>query len=186
MSTELRAQFLNHMTLYRFSRHTKRSSITAVQGLAQFYNQSPDLLTNNQIQEYLRYLIEDRKLTWGTCNNHFSGISCFYKNVLKRDETKFKIPPRPMIKKLPSVFSVEEVKRLFDSAANLKHRVLLKTLYIEGLRVSEVICLKPEHIESDLDFPEKSRHSQAHNFTFCFSYSAGQRYPRVECLLCRL
>lgn len=149
MSTELRTQFLNHMTLHRFSRHTKRNYITAVQGLAQFYNQSPDLLTNNQIQEYLRYLIEDRKLTWGTCNNHFSGISCFYKNVLKWDETKFKIPPRPRIKKLPIVFSVEEVKRLFDSAANLKHRVLLKTVYSAGLRVSEVIRLKPEHIESD-------------------------------------
>jgi len=35
--------------------------------------------------------------------------------------------------------SVEEVKKLFESAANLKHRVLLKTTYSAGLRVSEVV-----------------------------------------------
>ncbi|UCE57202.1 MAG: tyrosine-type recombinase/integrase [Desulfobacterales bacterium] len=37
-----------------------------------------------------------------------------------------------------------------------------------------------------VNFPQKSRHGQAQSFTFCFSYSAGQRYPSVECLLCRL
>jgi len=41
-------------------------------------------------------------------------------------------------------------------------------------------------ISVELDFPQKSRHRQAQSFTFCFSYSEGQRYPSVECLLCRL
>ena len=54
MTTELRTQFLNYMTLQRFSHHTKRNYINAVKGLAQFYNQYPDALTNEQIQEYLQ------------------------------------------------------------------------------------------------------------------------------------
>jgi hypothetical protein len=37
-----------------------------------------------------------------------------------------------------------------------------------------------------LAFPQKSRHCQAQFFSFCFSYSIGQRYPSVECLLSRL
>jgi len=37
-----------------------------------------------------------------------------------------------------------------------------------------------------MNLPRKSRHRQAQSFTFCFSYSEGQRYPSVECLLCRL
>jgi outer membrane lipoprotein SlyB len=37
-----------------------------------------------------------------------------------------------------------------------------------------------------LDFPQKSRHGQAQILNVCFSYSTGQRYPRVECLLSRL
>ncbi len=54
MSTELRTQFLNYMTLQRFSKDTKRHYVMAVNGLAKFYNQSPDKLTNDQIQEYLQ------------------------------------------------------------------------------------------------------------------------------------
>lgn len=37
-----------------------------------------------------------------------------------------------------------------------------------------------------VDFPGKSGHGQAQRFIFCFSYSAGERYPSVECFLCRL
>jgi len=149
MSSELSKQFLNHMTLQRFSDHTKTLYLKGMIGLVKFYNQSPDTLTNEQIQEYFRYLLEDRKLTWGTCNNYFSAIICFYKNVCKWDETHFQIPPRPRIKKLPMVFSVEEVKRLLDAVDNLKHLVLLETVYSAGLRVSELVRLQPHHIESD-------------------------------------
>jgi site-specific recombinase XerD len=50
---------------------------------------------------------------------------------------------------LPIIISQEEAKRLFDATDNLKHKVILKTVYSAGLRLSEVICLKPKHIESD-------------------------------------
>ena len=149
MSTKLRTQFLNYMTLQRFSPYTKKNYVTAVKGLAKFFNQSPDTLTNDQVQDYLRHLLEDRKFSWGTCNNYFSGILCFYRNICKWDETQFNIPPRPRIKKLPTVFSMEEVKRLFAATSNLKHLVLLKTVYSAGLRLSEVVQLQPHHIESD-------------------------------------
>ena len=149
MNRDLKTQFINYMTLQRFALATKKNYLTALEGLTRFHHQSPDTLTNDQIQEYLRYLIEDRKLSWGTCNNHFSGIVSFYRNVCKWDETRFSIPPRPRIKKLPKIFSVEEVKRLFAATDNLKHRVLLKTIYSAGLRVSEVVRLQPHHLESD-------------------------------------
>lgn len=149
MSNDLKTQFLNQMTLQRFSHHTKNNYLRGIEGLAQFHQQSPDTLTNDQIQEYLRYLLEDRKLAWGTCNNYFSSIIFFYRKVCKWDDTRFHIPPRPRIKKLPIIFSMEEVKRLFSSAKNFKHRVLLKTIYSAGLRVSEAVRLQPHHIESD-------------------------------------
>jgi integrase/recombinase XerD len=149
MTTEVRTQFINYMTVQRFSKSTKRNYVNAVKGLAKYCNQSPDTLTNDQIQEYLRHLLEDLNLSWGTCNNYFSGIVCFYKNICNWDETKFKIPPRPRIKKLPVVYSLEEVKRLLAAVDNLKHLVLLQTAYSAGLRISELVRLKSHHIESD-------------------------------------
>lgn len=116
---------------------------------AKHHNKSPDLITQEEIQEYLLYLYQEKKLAWGTCNAYLSALSCFYKNVLHREERKFKLPPRPRSRKLPNILSVEEVKRLFEASANLKHRVLLKTVYSAGLRIGEVVKLKPIHIESD-------------------------------------
>ena len=149
MKKDLRTQFIDYMTVQRLSQSTKRNYVRAVKELSKFYHQSPDTLTNDQIQEYFRYLLEDRKLSWGTCNNYFSGIITFYRNICKWDETHFQIPPRPRIKKLPTVFSREEVKRLLASTENLKHRALLKTAYSAGLRVSELVRLRPHDIESD-------------------------------------
>jgi len=149
MSTTLRTQFMNHLQLQRFSKNTQKNYILAVKGLARYYNQSPDALSQEEIQAYLLYLIEEKKLAWGSVNNIFSGILCFYRHILHWDETTFKIPPRPRIKKIPNVLSEEEIKRLFDVTKNIKHRVLLKTAYSAGLRLSEVIRLRPEHIESD-------------------------------------
>jgi integrase/recombinase XerD len=151
MSSELKTQFLNYMTLQRFSDHTKRSYVTGVKLLSKYYMQSPDTLTNDQIQDYIRHLLEERKLSWGTCNSYLSGIVCFYRHICKWDDTQFQIPPRPRVKKLPVVFSQPEVKRLLAAADNLKHRLLLQTVYSSGLRVSELVRLKPKHIESDAD-----------------------------------
>jgi site-specific recombinase XerD len=151
MSSDLKTQFINYMSVQRFSPHTKRSYLTGVKLLAKHYMQSPDTLTNGQIQDYIRYLLEDRKLSWGTCNAYLSGIVCFYRHVCKWDDTRLHIPPRPRVKKLPVVFSKQEVKRLFTATDNLKHRLLLQTVYSAGLRVSELVRLKPHHIESDPD-----------------------------------
>ena len=151
MATDLRTQFLNYMTLQRFSNHTKRSYVTGVKGLAKFHKQSPDTITNDQIQDYLRYLLGDRKLSWGTVNTYLSGIVCFYREFCKWDDTQLQIPPRPRVKKLPSVFSTQEVKRLLAAVGNLKHQLLLETVYSSGLRVGELVRLKPHHIEGDPD-----------------------------------
>jgi len=51
MSSDLRTQFLNYMTLQRFSPHTQRGYIAAVKGLANFYKKSPDLLTNDAFKQ---------------------------------------------------------------------------------------------------------------------------------------
>ncbi len=120
--------------------------MNAVKSLAGYHRQSPDKLTNEQIQDYLHYIIADRKLAWSSCNVQFSGIKRFYKNVLNR-KTKLFIPPRPREKKIFMALSREEVDRILNACQNLKHYTLLLTVYSAGLRVSEVVKLQPIHIE---------------------------------------
>ena len=151
MATDLKTQFSNYMTLQRFADHTQRTYVTSVKGLAKYYMLPPDTLTNEQIQDYLLYLLKDRKLTWGTVNAYLSGMICFYRGFCQWDETQFQIPPRPSARKLPTVYSMEEVRRLLAAANNFKHLLLLETAYSAGLRISELVRLKLHHIESDPD-----------------------------------
>ena len=57
-------------------------------------------------------------------------------------------------KKLPTVLSMSEVKRLLASVANLKHRVILTLVYSSGLRIGEVVKLK----RSDVDPGRQTLH----------------------------
>lgn len=52
-------------------------------------------------------------------------------------------------KRLPSVLSMEEVKRLLSSTNNLKHRAMLSLVYSAGLRISELLALEANCIDSD-------------------------------------
>jgi len=149
MSNELRTRFTNHLTVLRRSPKTKDAYLRAVTGLANYYQCPPDQLNNDQIQEYLRYIIEERKLAWSSCNVIVCGLVCFYRSFLKWHESRFTIPPRPRTKQLPMIMSVDEVRSLINAVTNLKHHALLKTVYCAGLRVSEVVRLKTHHIESD-------------------------------------
>lgn len=126
MSTVLRKKFIDHMTVRRLSQRTQDSYTTAVAGLAAYYRTPPDQLNDQQIQAYLLYLIKERKLAWNSCNVVFSALRCFYRDVLKWEQARFSIPPRPRNKTLPIVISVEDVHRLIDAAGNPKHRTHLR------------------------------------------------------------
>ena len=150
MGSDLRTQLIDRMNLYGFSEHTKHGYVSSVKCLAKFYNQSPDQLTDDQVRDYLRHLLTERKLAWNSCKNYVCGITYFYRHICNREvDDRFGLPPCPRGRKLPAVLSMEEVARLLSSVDNLKHRVLLKTTYSAGLRIGEAISLKPEHIESD-------------------------------------
>jgi len=61
------------------------------------------------------------------------------------------IEPIELLKKenkLPVVLSQYEVKKLLNSINNLKHRAIFYILYSAGLRLSEVVKLKPFCIDS--------------------------------------
>ena len=150
MSTKIREQFIERMNLYGLTKATQKSYITGVKGLADFYGQSPDTLTDDLVKAYFRHLLLERKLEWASCKTYLSGILYFYRHICNREiDDRFGLPPRPRGRRLPSVLSMEEVSRLLSCVDNLKHRVLLKTMYSAGLRIGEAVRLLPEHIESD-------------------------------------
>lgn len=109
--------------------------------LKKFFGQStkdhPKNINESDIREFL-----GKFTTPNTQRGYHSAIKKFYEICLGQKE-KFKyIPYCRKDKKLPIVLSQQEVQRMFDVCANLKHKVILALLYSCGLRVSELIDLK--------------------------------------------
>lgn len=78
---------------------------------------------------------------------YHSAIKKFYLICLNQKD-KFKyIPYARKSHKLPIVLSTDEIQKMFDVCENIKHKVILGLLYSCGLRVSELINLKWQHID---------------------------------------
>ncbi|MBU4471999.1 MAG: site-specific integrase, partial [Proteobacteria bacterium] len=147
--SELRKRMMREMDLRNFAPKTKQAYTHAVAGLANYYKRQPDKISQKEVEDYLLYLKNERKLSFNTRNVAASAFKFFYNTTLKDESCCIDLPPRKGPTKLPVVLSHKEVMRIIEAPDNLKHRVLLMTIYSGGLRVSEAVSLKPAHIDSE-------------------------------------
>lgn len=102
----------------------------------------PSEISERQIKTWLL-----KANTINSRKHRLSAVKLFYK-LTGKQPLKFKHIEYPKSeKKLPIVLSVSEVQKMFNVCENLKHRVILAILYSCGLRVSELINLKWQHID---------------------------------------
>jgi len=145
--TELRQKMIRDMQLRRFSPRTQETYLAVVAALAKHFKQSPDLISKEQAQDYLLYLLNERKLAWSSVDVHANGLQFFFRVTLGRPSV-FLLPPRQHAQRLPEVLSGSELERLFAAVGNIKHRVMLMVAYAGGLRLGELIHLKVTDIDS--------------------------------------
>jgi integrase/recombinase XerD len=145
--TQLRQKMIRAMELKNLSSHTQRAYLKAVTGIARFYNQSPDKMTKEKIEDYLLYLKHDKGIAPNSCYSVLTGLRFFYKHVIE-NEIPVTYSIRRTSRKLPQVLTIEEIWKIICSTSNLKHRLILMTTYSGGLRASETIHLKTKHIDS--------------------------------------
>ena len=136
------------LELKGYSPLTCKYYVSNVKRFSDFYDKSPELLGDEEIREYLHYCITKRKLSEGTVNTIYSALKFFYETTLERDWRVKKLFRTKKAKKVPVVLSKEEIKDLFNSIGNLKHKAILMTIYAAGLRVSEVVKLRISDIDS--------------------------------------
>ncbi len=144
----LRDQLIRELQLRRYSRSSQDHYVSAVRGLAAYYRLSPDRLSSQQVQDYLLYLMQVRHLEWNSVNSIVSGLKFFYGQTLKRLDIVLSIPQRRTPRRLPEVFSAEELQSLFAATANPRDRALLMTTYASGLRIGEAVRLQIRDIDS--------------------------------------
>jgi site-specific recombinase XerD len=130
----------------KYSRQTIRSYVHYNRCLCKRIQKRPEDIDPEDVRNYLAYLDRTQDLSASSMNLAISAIKFFYRYVLKKNITQEQYRPRHD-KKLPEILAESEVRTLLDCEKNPKHRLLLMLVYSSGLRVSEVVALKREHVD---------------------------------------
>jgi len=99
-------------------------------------------------KDFQTYLNDYKFTSISQQNQIINAIRFLYKEVLnkKYDKVSFKRPKSE--KKLPRVIDGDHIKSQLSKIENIKHKTILTLMYSGGLRVSELVNLKIEDIDS--------------------------------------
>jgi len=105
-------------------------------------------LTTKRIKDYLQYCHSTLQLSEHTIHSRMNALKFYYEQVLGREKFFWDIPrpKKPFL--LPKLLNEDELRKLFNSLENRKHKAMLFTAYSAGLRVSEIVKLKISHVDS--------------------------------------
>jgi site-specific recombinase XerD len=129
----------------KYSPRTIRAYIYYNRLLCRTLQKTPEEIHSEDITQFLATVEKDREYSASAMNLAISAIKFFHREVLGNEINEQHRPRHD--KHLPLVLSKEEVSAIFRNEANPKHRLLLMLVYSSGLRVSEVVALKREHID---------------------------------------
>jgi len=162
----LSKQFANYLKLERsLSENSVQAYVRDVAKLKQFLEISnlevtPQKVTTEMIQNFLIH-IGDLGLSAYSQSRMLSGIKSFYafleyEEITESNPTELIDAPK-LGRKLPEVLNVSEIEKLLEAIDHStpegqRNRAMLEVLYSSGLRVSELIQLRLNHIYFDIGF----------------------------------
>jgi site-specific recombinase XerD len=139
---------IEDLQLRGMSERTQEAYVRAVRQLAEHYNKSPELITEEELRQYFLYMKNVKHYARTTTTIALCGIKFFYDHTLKRQWPTLTFVRPPREKKLPVILSAEEVRRSLANLQLLRYRVCLTTIYSCGLRLQEGTHLQVPDIDS--------------------------------------
>lgn len=119
--------------------------------LEKFFKAYPGLppaeLNETHVREFLAYRMTHDKVSPSFQQQLLAAIQLYYQEIhhtqIKLKDVGVQVQRE---RKMPLVLSKSEVKNLLDITDNIKHKMVLMTLYSGGLRLKEIIDLKLANI----------------------------------------
>jgi len=97
----------------------------------------------------VRYYLLSLNLGINSCRLHYAALRFFFSKILKEPFTLEEVPIKKRLKQLPKVISKNDILKMISNTKNLKHKLIIETLYSSGLRLSELQNLKRKNIDFD-------------------------------------
>jgi integrase/recombinase XerD len=133
----------------RFAESTIKTYVGSMQIFLFYFKDKPmSQLSNQDIIAFNNDYVLAKRLSGSFQNQIVNAIKKFFLVVENRriDIEAIHRPKREH--RLPHVLSKEEIKKILEAPRNIKHRAMLSLIYACGLRRSELLNLRPIHIDS--------------------------------------
>jgi integrase/recombinase XerD len=143
-------EFINLLKIRRYSQSTIDTYSSMFSNFINYFP-TKDIakITEDEIKDYLLYLVENKNVSLSTQNQSINSIKFYYEHVLGQEKRKYWIERPRKEKKLPTVLSERQIVSLLKATTNLKHKLILTIIYSAGLRNGELIGLKRKDILDD-------------------------------------
>lgn len=142
--------FEQRLKSQRYSQNSIKSYVNCVQNfLLIFKKYNPQNIEFNKIEKYIYYLVNEKKISQSYQKQIIASIDKYYSLVWDVNFDFNNLYPKKNEYKIPVFLSKNEVKKMIEKTDNLKHKSIICLLYSGGLRLSELLNLKIEDIDSD-------------------------------------
>lgn len=139
---------IKYLKLKGYSTNTVRTyTVEFAQLLYILKNHDVNALSEEKLKDYFYYCHHVLKLSESQVHSRMNAVKFYFEQVLGRQKFLIEVPRPKKPFMLPKVLNKKEVSILLNAPENIKHRLLLKLCYGMGLRVSEIINLKIEHLD---------------------------------------
>jgi len=147
--TQLRDKYQRDMAVRGLAERTQHSYTSYVADLARHYKRSPDLISYDEVVDWIHHLIRDRKLAASSVNIAVNGVRFLYGVTLQREvgELLAAIPRMKRNTTRAEVYATSELEVILTAPTQPRDRAFLMTVYAAGLRLSEAIGLKTTDID---------------------------------------
>jgi len=142
LETELKIRGFSKRTIDTYLYHNKN--------FLAHIKKDPKDVEEDDAKKYLAYLMTELKYRPSSVNLVLSSLKFFY-NEIMQNRAFYGVKAPKSEKKLPTVLTKNEIKKILNATENPKHKLLIEFMYSSGLRVSECVNLKID----DLDLHEK-------------------------------
>jgi site-specific recombinase XerD len=147
--TPLRAKFIRDLTVRGRAQRTQKSYLHHVSELARYYRRSPELLSYEEVTDWLYHLVKERQLSASSVNVAVNAVRFLYGITLGRDTEKLmrSVPRLKHPTRRAEVYARSEVEAILSVPSQPRDRAFLMTVYACGLRVCEARDLKISDID---------------------------------------
>ena len=147
--THLRKRLIEDLKLAGYADRTRKSYLERVTSLANYFDQCPSKLSDEQVRDYLLYVVNDRNYAANSLRITTAGLKFFYRNTLKREINFLDSVRAESRLKLPEIFTRKDAWRIIEATRSLHHQACFAVLYTCGLRIHEALKLKVKDIKTD-------------------------------------